>query len=284
MDGTADGNDRDRLRRHYEIERDLANRLRASSKEQRRTLYGEVYDELFRRVELSGNIEAQRAQVGLLLELIGPFVEGRSSFLEIGAGSCDLSLALAQRVERVWAVDAVDPALAPGSMPEGFCFVSADAVRDTVPRASVDVALSCHFVEHLHPDDLSDHLVEVLDLLVDGGAYLVVTPNRIYGPHDISRNFADRAQCLHLREYTHGDLAQELRRAGFGDVRVIGRLGEPPRSGGLGLIGVVERVVDGLPPRWRRALLAKAPRQAPFRPLEQVKLVGFKARCDGGRS
>jgi len=280
----AEGADRDRLRRHFEIERELASRLRASSKDQRRTLYGEIYEELFRRVEMPGNSEAQRAQVGLLLELADPFLDERTSFLEIGAGSCDLSLALAERLEQVWAVDAVDPGLLSGSAPPGFRFVAAGDVRAVVPTAGINVALSCHFVEHLHPDDLNDHLVEVFDLLVDDGVYLVVTPNRIYGPHDISRGFSDRAEGLHLREYTHADLAHELRRAGFGEVRAIGRLGKKPRWGRLGAIGAFERVVEGLPGRWRRALLSRVSQRAPFRPLEQVKLAGFKARCRVDRS
>jgi len=275
--------DRDRLRRHFEIERELADRLRRASKKERKTLYGELYDELFRRVEMPGNSEAQRAQVGLLLELVRPLIEGRRSFLEIGAGSCDLSLALAERLDRVWAVDAVDPGLSTESTPPSFHFVGAEALRESVPRGSVDVALSCHFVEHLHPDDLADHLGDMFNLLVDDGAYVVITPNRIYGPHDISRGFSDHAVGLHLCEYTHRDLALALRRAGFPDIRVFRRLGEPPRSGGA-LIGLVEQVVGALPGRWRRALVSLAPRQAPFRPLEQVKLVGFKAPMDAGRS
>ncbi len=275
--------ERERLRRHFEIERELAARLREASKADRRRLYSEVYTELRRRVDLPGNREAQRAQVGLLLELLGPFVKGRSTFLEIGAGSCDLSLELARTLDTVWAVDAVDPELTPESTPDGFCFVAAGEVREIVPPASVDVALSCHFVEHLHPEDLVDHLAEVVELLADGGAYVVVTPNRIYGPHDISRGFSDRAVGLHLREYTHRDLARELRRAGFARVGAIGRLGARPKSGALGVIATVERLLDGLPGRWRRAVLAKAPRQAPFRPLEQVKLVGFKAGGSGRR-
>ena len=284
MGEDAEGTERDRLRRHFEIERELAIRLRVASKDRRRTLYGEIYEELFRRVEMPGNSEAQRAQVGLLLELADPFLEERTSFLELGAGSCDLSLALAERLERVWAVDAVDPGLAPGSAPPGFCFVAAEDVPTVVPKAEINVALSCHFVEHLHPDDLNDHFVEVLDLLVEGGVYLVVTPNRIYGPHDISRGFSNRAEGLHLREYTHADLAHALRRAGFGDVRAIGRLGQKPRRGRLGAIGAIERVLDGLPGRWRRALLSRVSRRAPFRPLEQVKLAGFKARRRVDRS
>ena len=87
------------LRRHFEIERELADRLRRAPKERRKRLYAEVYAELFRRVEMPGNAEAQRAQVGLLLELLEPLLAGARTFLEIGAGSCELSLALAGRLD-----------------------------------------------------------------------------------------------------------------------------------------------------------------------------------------
>jgi SAM-dependent methyltransferase len=273
----------ERERRHFEIERELADRLRAASKSERRTLYTEIYDELFRRVELPGNEEAQQAQVGLLLELLRPFIGPGTTLLEIGAGRCDLSLAAADRVERVWAVDAVDPGLDPATSPPNFGFVPASELADRVAGGSVDVAVSCHFVEHLHPDDLTDHLRQVVDLLVDGGCYIVVTPNRIYGPHDISRGFSDRAVGLHLREYTHGDLARELGRAGFAEIGVIGAPGSAPRFGRLGMIATVETVVDRLPGPLRRLAASMAPRRAPFRPLEQVKLVAHRRRRVGAR-
>jgi 2-polyprenyl-3-methyl-5-hydroxy-6-metoxy-1,4-benzoquinol methylase len=273
----SDVQERERARRHFEIERELAGRLREASKDERRTLYAEVYEELFRRVEMPGNREGQRAQVGLLRELLGPFVKGRASFLEIGAGTCDLSLAMAAEMDRVWAVDAVEPSIPAGSAPLGFRFVHASELAEVVPRSGVEVAMSCHFVEHLHPDDLQDHLREVVELLNDDGVYVVVTPNRVYGPHDISKGFSDRAVGLHLREYTHADLAVELGRAGFGGVRAIGRIGVRPRRGRLGLVSAVERLLEALPGGVRRAVLATVPRPEPFRPLEQVKLVGFKS-------
>lgn len=268
--------ERQRLRRHFEIERELAARLRRAPKTERKKLYKEVYSELFRRVDLPGNAEAQKAQVGLLLQLVEPFLTESTTFLEIGAGSCDLSLALAGRLPRVWAVDAVEPVVNSTRTPESFCFVSDDVFEDVVPDASVDLALSCHFVEHLHPDDLLDHLEMVRRKLAAGGAYAVVTPNRIYGPHDISRHFSDEPVGFHLREYSHIDLAAELDQAGFDPVRVIGRIGEEPKSGSRILVAAAERVVDALPRAIRLALLRNAPRQEPFRPLEQVKLVGFK--------
>ena len=74
------------LRRHFEIERELADRLRKAPKERRKRLYAEVYAELFRRVEMPGNAAAQRAQVGLLLELLEPLL----SMLGLGHVKADL--------------------------------------------------------------------------------------------------------------------------------------------------------------------------------------------------
>ncbi len=271
----------ERRRRHFEIERELADRLRAASGADRRELYPEIYSELFRRIELPDDRSAQRAQVGPLLELAAPFVRPDSRFAEFGAGRCDLSRAMAGRVARVWAVDAVDPGLAPGEVPSGFEFVISGAVGARLPAGGIDLALSCHFVEHLHPDDLPEHLAQVRDLLSDRGVYIVVTPNRIYGPHDISRGFSDRAQGLHLREYCHHDLARAMRRAGFARVGAIGRPGRLPSVGRLLAAGSAERVVDALPGTWRRALLASAPRRPPFRPLEQVKLAAVNRAASG---
>jgi SAM-dependent methyltransferase len=274
------GDGLERLRRHYEIERELADRLRQSNSEERPRLYAELYAELFRQVELDGNADAQRAQVGLLLRLLEPLLGGCRTFLEIGAGTCELSLELAGRLDRVWAVDAVDPGIDPGSAPAGFAFVEAGAVASTVPPGAVDLALSCHFVEHLHPDDLQDHLGLVRSRLAPGGAYVVVTPNRLYGPHDVSRYFSDTPRGLHLREYSHLELGRELEEAGFEPVAVVGRLGEGPDLRRWRRVAIAERLLGALPTPFRRWALDHAPRRAPFRPLEQVKLVGF--RPDGG--
>ena len=40
----------ERLQAHYEIERELADRLRMSRREERGSLYGEIYTELFARL------------------------------------------------------------------------------------------------------------------------------------------------------------------------------------------------------------------------------------------
>lgn len=40
----------EQIREHYEMEKELANRLRFATKQERRTLYSSLYDQLFTRV------------------------------------------------------------------------------------------------------------------------------------------------------------------------------------------------------------------------------------------
>src|SRR4029453_13968831 len=101
----------DQLWEHYQIEKQLAAKLRNASKTERRKLYSEAYDELFRRVphhlQLARKVSSAersksvQAQLGLLQRFLTP----DTCFLEIGAGDCALSLHLAERVHQVYALE-----------------------------------------------------------------------------------------------------------------------------------------------------------------------------------
>jgi len=76
-------------------------------------------------------------------------------------------------------------------------------------------------MEHLHPDDASDQLQNIVGVLVPGGKCICITPNWIAGPHNISRYFDELATGLHLREYTVTEVADMLRRTGFSRVKTF---------------------------------------------------------------
>ena len=84
------------LREHYEVEKELANKLRQSHKEERRFLYGAVYNELFRRVThhpmLTRKIDDNEnyAIVTAQIRLLKRFLRPDCTFLELGAGDCRL--------------------------------------------------------------------------------------------------------------------------------------------------------------------------------------------------
>lgn len=217
------------IRAHYDVERDLADRLRAAPADQRRTLYTQLYDELFRRVPDHPQLarkkdpDWQRRQVQEQLELLERFLTPDTVFLELGAGDCSLSLAVAPRVRRVFALD-VSPAIASQTAtPDNFELIISDGTSIPVPPGSVTLAYSNQLMEHLHPDDALAQLRNVYTALAPGGRYLCITPNRLSGPHDISKYFDHEARGFHLKEYTVGELAAILREAGFASVEVYAR-------------------------------------------------------------
>ena len=77
----------DRLRAHYLVERELADRLRAATAAERPRLYSAVYDELYRRVPdhpqltRKADPDSQREAVALKLRLLSPFLRPNLDFM-----------------------------------------------------------------------------------------------------------------------------------------------------------------------------------------------------------
>jgi len=275
--------DRDALRRHYELERRLADRLRTAPRDVRQRLYAEVYDELFRSLPdhpqiAHGDDPAARAElVRLQAALLEPYLTSSTTFVEFGPGNAALAVHVAPRVRSVYVVEASTVVLEADDLPDSVRVVDAAIDPLPMPDGSVDLAFSSHFIEHLHRDDVSAHLAEVARLLAPDGAYVCVTPNRLYGPHDISRYFDDDATGLHLSELTFDELASAMRTAGLHRVRGLRGVGMAPREVGLGPTSWLERFLMSCPAAVRRRVTALPERfgsHAPFRPLEQVAVIG----------
>jgi SAM-dependent methyltransferase len=214
--------------------------------------------------------------VALQVALLEPFLTADTRFLEIGAGDCALALEMTGHAHHVTAVDASSEITAGTPTPDNFRLVLADGPPLPIDDGGVQLAYSCHFIEHLHPEDALDHALEMRRVLAAGGRYICVTPNRLLGPHDVSRHFDEVATGLHLREYTFGDLARLLSRAGFRRVRALRGIGVVPRPSPLWRYRMAEAVLGSLSRHRRMRLLERLAPDArePFRPLEQVAVVG----------
>ncbi|MEO1369509.1 MAG: class I SAM-dependent methyltransferase, partial [Acidobacteriota bacterium] len=191
------------LERRYALEKRLADRLRRASAAERPARYAEVYAEYARGVPAQAD---DPGSLALQDQLLRPWLRPGMTLVEIGAGSGAMARRLAGDGRRVIAVEAVVP-----DGVEEVEWLRLDQAYEIEP-ASVDLVYSCHVLEHLHPDDLAGHFDSVLGWLRPGAPYLMVTPNRLLGPHDISAYFADEPLGFHLREYSHGDLHREARR------------------------------------------------------------------------
>jgi SAM-dependent methyltransferase len=248
----------ERVHAHYLIEKDLASKLRNASREERRGLYTSVYDELLRRVEdhpLLAPIRDDSQPQALLdyhLHALAPFIHPDTVFLEIGAGTCQVSLSLAPKVKHVYAVDVSTEITSAVKPPANFDLLISDGTNIPVPAGSVTVAYSNQLMEHLHPDDAAEQLREIFTALAPGGVYLCFTPNRYSGPHDISRGFDEEATGLHLHEYTVHELREILLEAGFRSTELYFpshhlRIPAAP-------VATLEHALEHLPSRSRRSV------------------------------
>ena len=212
------------IQEHYLIERELADRLRLAPRSQRRGLYCEVYDELFRRVRHHPQLHAangapRQREVDGLLALTRGFLTSSTVLLEVGAGDCELAIRAAAIVKRVYAIDVSEQITRGVSCPVNLSLILSDGCSIPVPEGSVNVAVSNQFMEHLHPDDAREQLQNIYRSLAPGGVYVCITPNRVYGPHDVSKYFDQVATGFHLIEYNARDIRRLFASAGFSGMR-----------------------------------------------------------------
>jgi len=267
-----------RVAEHYRIEKELAGRLRSAPKEKRRQLYTAAYDELFRRVPdhpqltLKASAVSREAEMAARLKLLSSYLSEDVTYLEIGPGDCALAIAVAQRVRKVYAVDVSNEIAAGVKLPENLELVISDGSTIPVPSGSVDLAYSDQLMEHLHPDDAAEQLGNIYQALRPGGVYVCITPNRLSGPHDVSRYFDDVATGFHLREYSVGELVRLFRAAGFRKFKVLAGGGHFHLALVPLLVRAAEKFLSVLPPSFGRTLA----RGLPLRLIMGAKLVARK--------
>lgn len=274
----TDGRSIAEIREHYEVEKELAARLLATPRAARGRAYQELYDELFRRVPHHPQLQvkttpAQRArEIAQPLAFLKRLARPETTYLEIGPGDCALAFAMAEHVAEVIGVDVSEEVTPVGAAPVNFRLIISDGTSVPLSEASVDLAFSDQLVEHLHPEDMPDHLASIHRALRPGGRYVCFTPNRLTGPVDISRYFDRVATGFHLKEYTIGELADLFRRAGFRDVAAYLIRGERSLPFNRALARVTEGVFGVLPDPVRRALV----RRPPIRNLLRIRMVATK--------
>ncbi len=275
----ADMRTADQLREHYEIERELASRLRECAPQERLRLYASTYDELFRRVAHHPMLvrredpEATRRAMMSQLRLIRRFLRRDTYFLEIGPGDCSLSLAVAREVRQVYAVDVTELISSSATRPTNFELILSDGVSIPVPQGTVTVAFSNQLMEHLHPDDALEQLRNVYKALSHGGVYVCITPNALSGPHDISRDFDRVATGFHLKEYTNAELYTLFVRVGFSKVRAMFSVRGRSVLLPVWVCRIAEWFVHRLPRLSSRELAGRLP----LRLFLGIQMVGYKA-------
>lgn len=265
------------IREHYEIEKEIALRLRQSTLLERRSMYNEAYDELYRRVPnhplLHNNSQAEN-QKRIAKEVLNlqRFLTKDTVYLEVGPGDCGIAFEVAKQVKKVYAIDVSEEATKNVSAPPNFELIISNGTEISVPPQSVDFAYSNQLMEHLHTDDSFKQLENIFCVLKPNGIYFCVTPNRLSGPHDISRNFDDVATGLHLKEYTISELDEIFKKVGFSRTKIYLRYGKTDVFLPVLPFKIVEKMLDVVPHKLRKMLTFNKV----VRFLLGVKMIGEK--------
>lgn len=267
------------VQRHYEIETEIARKLSATTRSERLAMYSWAYDELFRRVTdhplLAPVSDDERtARINKELANMGPLLKRGDVYLEIGCGDGDIAAAAAQKAKKVYALDVSSVVTERNAANKNIELVITDGVSIPVPPNSVDFAYSNQLMEHLHPDDALEQLRNVYTALAPGGKYFCITPNRLSGPHDISRQFDGVATGLHLKEYSVSEMHKIFSEVGFIRTRLFLRYSSFSIFLPVWPFTSAEFVLDKVPHRVRKFLTFNKA----VRFLLGVKIVGEKPK------
>lgn len=206
--------------RHYEVEKELASRIRNAPKTDRHFLYAQIREEFYQRFPHFSLLSASEEEIATSAQsqmcFLRPFLRSDMHFLEVGPGRCGLAFEVAKYVKYVYVVDVSgETKELLKSPPDNFEFVVSDGVRIPQPENTFDLAYSHQVMEHIHPDDALEQLININNVLKPDGLYICITPNSVCGPHDISKHFDDVATGFHFKEYTNSELHEIFKIAGF---------------------------------------------------------------------
>jgi SAM-dependent methyltransferase len=247
----------------YLLEKELGDRLRSSTKAERKQLYISLYNNLFQKLPFNPFLlENTDPEIGAWIvarrmDLLENFLSPDTVFSEIGAGSCRLSIEIAKQVKKAIALDVSSEVGQQTDTPDNFEFVVTDGITIPVPNDSITIAFSHQLMEHLHPEDALEQLQNIYAAIAPGGSYICVTPNRLSGSHDTSQFFDNVVSGWHLKEYTLSELYDLFRQVGFTKVGYY-KYGKgvsfniPLNSVTIAIVRIAEKLIDILPPSLKR--------------------------------
>jgi len=213
-----------------EAEFKYAKKLKECSPEKRKSLYAEAYGnvcELHNLFRTEKDPEKRTAGTSpMLIKRLSKLCKSTDNILEVGSGRGYTCVKLAPYVQAIFGVEVSEP-----SFIEANELIKKNALHNVqlyhssaqdltalFKQSTFDKVISIDVLEHLHPDDALDHIEQVYTILKPGGCYIIVTPNKLTGPHDITRKFYPKSTVplgFHLNEVTYTDLKTQLTLIGF---------------------------------------------------------------------
>lgn len=223
-------------RRWKALEFEYAKRLRECPVQERRALYIEAYSAVSElAVERFKSDRPEDRTAGTskkTVALISKFTHKTDRVLEVGCGRGYTCFMLSSHVKSLIGIEISNSGIREsraissqmGLKNIEFKQISATDLVDNFEPNSFNICTCIDVLEHLHPEDAKDHLYQAFKVLKPGGIYFIQMPNRLTGPHDITKTeFPDAKEALgfHLNESTYKEIISLMKAIGFVKFRIV---------------------------------------------------------------
>lgn len=210
----------------YEIESEFHLKVRRETDpEVRERLFSEVYGRIHELHEKGGwhDRAAEARSKARLVRLFRKELEGKS-VLDVGCGTGTFLRTIHTNLEHQ---ELIGIDLSVEILPleeEHIQFIQGNVIDFKMDK-KFDVVFSDNVIEHIAFDDLSTHLRSIKNALKPGGTLIVITPNRLFGPSDITiitdSTYTNRVGAVgtHLNETTYSEMISILQEHGFSSFR-----------------------------------------------------------------
>lgn len=193
--------------------------------EKRKKLYQDVYNQVHpiyskhtKKADNEKNIKDK------IVNLFRKELEGKS-ILDVGCGNGQFLLSVQKNIKHKRLVG-VDTYIQPYEKSSSIEFISKNVV-DFELDSKFDVVFSDNLLEHLSLLDLDTHLSSITSCMKKDSAFILIAPNRYFGPSDITRivdftySGKTESQGTHLNELTYNEIIPVLKKHGFVDFKTV---------------------------------------------------------------
>ena len=209
----------------FEVEKEFHNRiLNEIDSKKRNELYRDVYNTvhtIYGRAKLPAK---QNPKINLVKKFGNSF--DQKSIVDVGCGNGELLRAILKigKPRRLVGIDISDFVLS--NSDPNIEFIKSDII-DFNLNEKFDFIFSDNVIEHIAPADLDAHLTSIKKISKQNGKLIILTPNRLFGPSDVTRIFDYTytnkipAQGTHINETTYTNLIEQLTNHGLNKFKTI---------------------------------------------------------------
>lgn len=217
----------ERLVQAFEIEKEFHHKiLNEPSPQKRKKLYEDVYKTVHK---IYGKTESDINKLpnpkDKLVRRFKKELENKA-VLDVGCGEGYFLASISRQFHSkdITGIDVSIPSLS--IQRKDINFVESDIIDFNLEK-KFDVVFADQVVEHIAPSDLPTFLNSVKKALARRGKFIFLTPNRLFGPSDVTRikdfSYSGKtaAEGTHLNELTYTDIIPILLSNGFTNLKTI---------------------------------------------------------------